>query len=231
MNDVVDFKGIQISCRPNSTDKNIAIGIIGIGDIFSDEYHIRKLAKRGDVFVDIGAYAGHASLLAAQLGMNCLALEPLPDNLSNLRENLNLNPDLAKRIKVVEAAIGGNKLYWNDQSTSFSTTHRFIAQNKPTPNATEVEVPIVELDMFLADYECIHLLKTDCEGGEWAIAHAPDVQRKICYIVGEFHKLDERTFDNFRSCFPHHDDVSAEFGDGNSVDGINQLFVFKLDTI
>lgn len=231
MNEIVDFKGIKISCRPNSTDKNIAIGIIGMGAIDSDEYHIRKLAEPGGVFVDIGAYACHASLLAAQLGMECLALEPLPVNLVNLRENLGLNPELAKKIKVVEAAIGCDKIYWNDTTTAFNEVHRFVAQGRPLGNAMTVEVPKVDLDTLLAEYECIHLMKTDCEGGEWAIANSPATQRKTCHIVGEFHRLDDRTFEDFCACFPHHDDVSAEFGDGHSADGVNRLFVFRLETI
>lgn len=230
MSEVVDFKGIKVACRPNSTDKNIAICIIGMGEIDSDEYHIRKLAEAGGVFVDIGAYGAHASLLAAQLGMECIAVEPLPENLENLQLNLGLNPELAKKIKVVPAAVGRNLIYWNDPSTEFSKTHRFVAQNKPSENAQAVVVPMVDLDILLENYEYVTLMKTDCEGGEWAIAESA-AKDKVLHIVGEFHKLDDRTFEDFRACFPHHDDVSAEFGDGHSVDGINRLFVFRLDTI
>lgn len=223
MNEIVDFFGIKIACRPNSTDKDIATCIIGREGAESDEYHLRKLAVPGEIFVDIGAYGGHASLLAARLGMLCVAVEPLPDNVANLRENLALN-DEGHCVTVIEGAIGCNKLFWNSQTDDFSVRHRFIAERRELDKATEVKVARVDLERLLADYHAIHIIKTDCEGGEWELTKMPRLLAKTKYIVGEFHQRDERTFADFRNEFPGFDDVSEEFGDKHQEP--LRLFVF-----
>lgn len=64
--------------------------------------------RPGDMVIDAGACWGDSALYFA----NCAgpagrvyAFEPVPENLSTLRRNLVLNPDLATRIHIVEAAL------------------------------------------------------------------------------------------------------------------------------
>ncbi|MBU6181580.1 MAG: FkbM family methyltransferase [Verrucomicrobia bacterium] len=58
------------------------------------------------VFFDIGANVGFFSLLAAKQGATVHAFEPEPLNLSRLQGNLQLNPDLAPKIKIWPVALG-----------------------------------------------------------------------------------------------------------------------------
>jgi FkbM family methyltransferase len=210
LNEVINFKGVLSAVRPNSTDTNIATAIIGRDAIDSDEYNIRRLAKAGEVFLDVGAYAGHASLLAAQLGMVCVAIEPLPENIEILRHNIALN-NAGNAITVIEGALGCNKIFWFSRNDDWGFRRRFVAEPRPLENCSEVAVARVDLDNLMSGYERIHLLKTDCEGGEWFLAKAKRTLAKTKYIVGEFHQRDERTFDDFRKEFEGFEDVSAEF--------------------
>lgn len=59
----------------------------------------------GVTFIDLGAWVGPLSLLAAARGAGVVAVEADPAAQHQLRRNLAVNPELAERIEVVEAAI------------------------------------------------------------------------------------------------------------------------------
>jgi len=207
--------GIKIVCRPNSVDEGIAHDTI-----VRDDYRIRQFARRGSLLVDVGAYAGHVSLLAASLGMRAVAIEPLPQNVEAIRTNIKAN-NFESRISVVHGAIGVDHLFWNDPATEI-IQHRFVANSSGSPNAESIRVPMVKLDTVIR--EDIHILKTDCEGGEWLLGQEAVAQRAT-YIVGEFHTIDARVFADFKTMFPNHIDMSEQYGIQH-VDGL-RLFVFK----
>ncbi len=213
MNNIIGLSGIKVACRPNSADGDIAAEVI-----LRDDYNIRNIALPGEVFVDLGAYGGHASLLAASLGMKCIAIEPLLENVKNINDNIRLN-GFENLISVVHGAVGTDRLFWNDPDEKI-VRHRFVANSSGSPNAVQVVVPMLDLDSFLPDK--IRLLKTDCEGGEWALINS----KKACqaeFIAGEFHTIDNRTFQDFVSSFPHHRDVSTD----NSQRGLRLFILFK----
>jgi FkbM family methyltransferase len=58
-----------------------------------------------DVLWDVGANIGLYSLFAASRGAQVIAIEPMIPNLYALQCNLELNPNLAKRITIVPAAL------------------------------------------------------------------------------------------------------------------------------
>lgn len=221
MNEVVDYNGILVMCRSNSTDRDIAMCIIGRGEILSDEYHLRALAKTGATLVDVGAYGGHASLLAAQLGMKAIAIEPLPANVENIIQNIALN-NMKESIHLYEGAIGCNTICWNGKENDFAIRHRFVAGGTNS-DGEEIKVKRLNLDIILDHVESIHILKTDCEGGEWELPNFPKTMAKTKYIVGEFHA--HRTFVEFKKAFPDFTDVSEEFGDKHT-DSL-RMFVFR----
>jgi len=55
--------------------------------------------------VDVGGWIGPTVLLAAALGASVLAVEPDPVAAATLRRNVALNPELAGRVTVLEAAL------------------------------------------------------------------------------------------------------------------------------
>ena len=64
------------------------------------------LLEPGRAFVDIGAWVGPLSIIAAKCGARVVALEPDPVALRMFRLNLALNPDVAANITVVPSALG-----------------------------------------------------------------------------------------------------------------------------
>ena len=63
------------------------------------------LLSAGTTFLDLGAWVGPLSLLAAAEGARVVAVEADPAARDQLRRNLAANPVLAERIEVIEAAI------------------------------------------------------------------------------------------------------------------------------
>jgi FkbM family methyltransferase len=64
--------------------------------------------RRGETFYDVGANVGFFTLIAARLvdpGGTVVAFEPLPENVAQLRRNVELNS--FRHVVVVPAAVGG----------------------------------------------------------------------------------------------------------------------------
>lgn len=214
------YSGIKVNCRTDTIDSDVALSVIT-----EDEYHIRKLAKLEELFVDIGAYCGHASLLAASLGMKCTAIEPLPENLNVLHQNFDINEQFKHFPIIVDGAIGHNQIFWNDNDNGgFESRHRFVT-SPFNANTVKVGVTQVDLDKLLIHYDTVHIIKTDCEGGEWSLPTFPETLAKTTWIVGEFHTIDDRTYDDFRNLFPTFDDVTADFQKVSNKP--LRIFVFK----
>lgn len=210
--------GIKVAYRENTADLSIAVE-----NILRDDYRLKSIAQQNGVFVDLGAYGGYVSLLAASLGMKVLAVEPLPANVELIRENIRLN-DWGSRMRVVEGAFGTEKIFWNDTTNPAILGHRFVANSSGSPGCQSIAVADLSLDELLAPYPEIHIIKTDCEGGEWKLPTQTVVHRTN-YIVGEFHTIDNRSFKDFASLFDAHEDVSANYGIA-PTEGL-RLFVFK----
>ncbi|MEM1382565.1 MAG: FkbM family methyltransferase [Pseudomonadota bacterium] len=67
---------------------------------------LRGWLPGGALFLDIGAWIGPTALAAAALGAGrVVALEPDPVAAAAFRDNLALNPDLAPRVTLIEAAL------------------------------------------------------------------------------------------------------------------------------
>ncbi|TDR89053.1 FkbM family methyltransferase [Enterovirga rhinocerotis] len=66
---------------------------------------LAPLLGRGVTFLDLGAWVGPLSLLAASRGARVFAVEADPAAQDQLRRNLAANPDLAPRIEVIEGAV------------------------------------------------------------------------------------------------------------------------------
>lgn len=205
---MIDVSGIKIICRPNSVDESIAYD-----SIVRDDYKIRQLAQKGSLLIDVGAYAGHVSLLAASLGMRAIAIEPLPDNVAAIQANIKAN-GFEDRVTVIQGALGVERLFWNDPTEGI-VRHRFVANSSGSPKSQCLEVKKIRLDDVIQ--EEAHILKTDCEGGEWSLG-VEQVAQKAKHIVGEFHP--PGVFADFKAMFPNHVDRSEQSGDGL------RLFVF-----
>ncbi len=122
-------------------------------------------------YIDIGAWIGPTVLYGSQLAEHCYAIEPDPVAYKLLRTNIQLNPDLCKRITLfhgciadacgvvrlsnVFSAVGG------DSRSSLLSGRAKVAW----------EVPSTTLQRFMEDHqiENCNFIKMDVEGGETVI--------------------------------------------------------------
>ncbi|GMR10047.1 MAG: FkbM family methyltransferase [Anaerolineae bacterium] len=135
---------------------------------------IQHWVKPGMVTYDVGANIGYVSLaLARAVGAQgqVVAFEPLPENVSRLRTNIELNPEGA-RVRVVEAAVSDRA------ERSQFLIHRSGAMGKLESSKgragayqEEITVEVIGLDDWIAEGKLAppELIKIDVEGGEAAV--------------------------------------------------------------
>jgi FkbM family methyltransferase len=171
-----------LACRDDTSDLAIAGSVFGgvAGSPLVDEYDLAAEYITG-VFVDVGAHIGAVTVavLLDNPEARAICVEPIPDNVGVLRQNLELN-GLAERATVIAAAVGTKTVRMG------SGTERYVA-NMAGASGPETSVPKVTLRELVKEAGGeIELLKTDCEGGEWALLRPLCVQH-VERIVGEWH--------------------------------------------
>jgi FkbM family methyltransferase len=134
-----------------------------LGSYELDKQHrFATLVRGGDVVYDVGANAGFYTLLAARLvghGGRVVAFEPLPRNLSHLREHVRINRlDNVQVLDVAVAARPGHARFHFGGG----------AAQGALADAGELEVRTTSLDALVAASLAPPptLIKMDIEGGE-----------------------------------------------------------------
>jgi FkbM family methyltransferase len=129
----------------------------------------KRLLKSGDRVVDIGANIGYFSVIfAAAVGVagQVLAIEPDPDNVRLLRENLRMN-GLAARTSVVRAAAGprADWLYlYAKAGVTNRGDHRTFGDG--IMGARRRRVRMVAVDECVRDWPSVQTIKMDIQGYE-----------------------------------------------------------------
>jgi FkbM family methyltransferase len=157
-------------------------------DVFWDQYGtpawepetvavLEAFARPGVRIVDVGGWIGPTVLLAASLGASVLAIEPDPVAAAALRRNVALNPELADRVTVLEAALaacdghavlvspspdGGDSLSHlaavrDDDAWSCEVRTLSVATLLESPEAREAE--FFKLDAEAAEYTIVPALR------------------------------------------------------------------------
>jgi FkbM family methyltransferase len=134
---------------------------------------IRRLQSQntsGWTCFDVGANVGAIALALAKLtgpDGKIYAFEPGPPNLRRLRDNLNLNPELSKRVEMVAAGVGRapGELYWAEEKGN--------PGNALLGNSGTHETKIITLDDFVHERAISKLdfVKIDVEGMELDVMH------------------------------------------------------------
>ncbi len=136
-----------------------------------------KLVKSGDVVLDIGANIGsHTLPLAKLVGDNgCVyAFEPTDFAVNKLRNNLNLNPDLVKRVSICQAMLVSNEntLVEKELFSSWPLvgSDNLHEKHKGQLMAT-VGASAVTLDNFIKENNItqIDFIKLDVDGFEYSV--------------------------------------------------------------
>ena len=132
----------------------------------------RKLVKRGDRVVDIGANIGYFSVLFGELAGpegRVLAIEPEPNNARLLRKNV-ADRGLDKVVDIAQVAAGESSgtAVLHKASTGNEGDHRLYAT---APSEGErpherIEVPVARVDDLVATWPCVDFIKMDIQGFE-----------------------------------------------------------------
>jgi FkbM family methyltransferase len=180
---------------------------------YDKQQRLSAQVQPGMVVYDIGAHVGFYTLLAAQLvgpGGRVFAFEPLPRNLTYLRQHIDLNH--FGNVTVFDAAVG------QAAGVGQFSVHAASSMGSLTADGT-LTVPIVSLDELSAQGRLIppQILKIDVEGAEadvlrgaqallqthhptiFLATHGADVHRQCLTLLRELgytvESLDDRPVD------------------------------------
>lgn len=139
-------------------------------DVFEqiEEYNVSDFSK-DDVVLDVGANIGVFTVKIAPMVKHVIAVEPL--FYQELKDNVKLNN--LENVTCLPYSLG----------TGSSFKINFCGK--------EAEIQSLKLNDILA--KCPYkpnVLKTDCEGGEWAINSAEEFAEHFDKVEGEFHNFD-----------------------------------------
>jgi FkbM family methyltransferase len=148
------------------------------------------------LILDIGAQVGTASVVFSRLHRGkILCFEPLPENCRLLRANLEAN-QVANAVVVPKAVTDqdGFVEFEVNPNSSVDGHAAGIMAADPRVYTQSLRVKSVTLRTALADFpgQPIHLIKMDCEGGEYGIVDqiTPDLLPRIRHLTFEVHDLD-----------------------------------------
>ena len=180
--------GGSITIRRGTSD------IWAVHEIFlRNDYRLPAFeSSRAPVVIDIG---GNIGLFSTYVGRSCpesriLTFEPEPSNFRILCLNLEAN-GLADRVSAIQMAVSdGLSSVSLHLSPSNVGGHSLISQ---PGTADHIQVPATTLAEIIETnrFECVDLLKLDCEGSEYSILYSCPIEVlfKINYLVIEFHDL------------------------------------------
>jgi FkbM family methyltransferase len=162
--------------------------IYTLAEIFHErQYELRTPLPLRPIIVDAGANIGVASLWfsARYPGARIVALEPAPDNLRLLRENLGSLPDATVLGAAVAKTAAPVALHLAEHGALHS------AVDTSLDDAPTVEVPGVTLADVMVEHDLprIDLLKIDVEGSELdALEGLGPRLAQVGVIAGEMHE-------------------------------------------
>ena len=144
-----------------------------IGEAFVRDIHtIRKKDDFTDkIVVDVGAECGDTPLYYASRGAKVFAFEPMKAHFDAMIRNLSLNPELAKRIIPINAAIGkdGMLKFYHSNKDDIAGRSSFVYNAHGNEVTVFDNVQGYTLSSAIREFKIPHIdiLKTDCKGCEF----------------------------------------------------------------
>jgi FkbM family methyltransferase len=189
-----------------------------------DEYGLRSFNGNGWA-LDIGGYLGGVGIGLAldNPGLRVLIVEPVPDNIRLINDNIARN-GVGDRVTLIEGAIGdgGPVEVWHGyQGTVTAEHHRFVGNSSLAyDHGGELAHDTTTYDSLtlarlLGDYHDAgryDLVKIDCEGGEWSFLDSKWVDH-CDVILGEAHAVRGHRGDDIIELLSATHDVAIS-GDG-----------------
>jgi FkbM family methyltransferase len=184
-------RGLTFEVRPDTSDWNTVEAAVG-----EDEYGLEGIDVAGKFCIDAGAHIGSVGVWLASRGAKVAFIEPIPENLSMIGRNIELNfpePEQWEEIILYNDAVGPARgqteihyAYTHDEN---SRHHAFIGNDGDGGGEhSVVAVQTVSLGQIVEEHGTPFLVKLDCEGGEWDWILEPEL-RDVQLIVGEWHPV------------------------------------------
>ena len=161
---LVEAQGYKMCYNPRDMGLPRMLLMYGYYEKYSTEL-FRRIIKRGDVFLDIGANLGHYTLIAANLvGENgkVYAFEPAPSNYDLLVKSMKVNgyENIVAIPKAVSNMSGMTRLVLNPHESG-------IYHLDSLDSDDSVIIEAITLDVFFKDKEKrVNIIKMDVEGAE-----------------------------------------------------------------
>mgnify|MGYP000318300651 CR=1 FL=1 len=163
MPEIVDtIHGFKMYLNPDDRTVSTSLALYGTYEQGITEL-FKKVVKKRDIVVDIGANIGYYTLLASKLvGENgkVYAFEPETENYRLLLKNIEINN--AKNVIPLQKAVsnkrGTIKLYLHKHNPG---AHSIVSKSKEF-----IEVESITLDEFFGMNSKVDVVKIDIEGGE-----------------------------------------------------------------
>jgi FkbM family methyltransferase len=169
---------VRLHYRKDTSDLATIGSTFRLWGTLHDEYDLASIQSYG-LLVDVGAHIGSVCVayLVDNKSAHAVAVEPLPENIDMIRKNAE-SAGVAERLTIIEGAFGTSAISYG------SDDHRYIGNGR---GGTEVvTVPEASLSAIVEKHGPVTVLKTDCEGGEWALLADPAIA-DVPLIVGEYH--------------------------------------------
>ncbi len=147
------------------SEDSLRLSIHGVYEPCETDF-IKKIIKKKDVVVDIGANIGYYTLIFASLVSDkgkVFAFEPDPENFALLIKNIQINgyKNIISEQKAVSDIDGKVRLFQNNKNKS---DHRIYDSND---NRKAIEVDAVNINDYFRDtHFTINLIKIDIQGAE-----------------------------------------------------------------
>lgn len=128
---------------------------------------LAALVHEGDVVIDVGAYVGIVTAVAAGRGAEVHCYEPDPVSRERLELMLGVNPGLAARVTVHAEALGGADETARLSSGNLGDSGSSLFRNQGDGMA----VAVIDAARIMQhpDFDRCSLLKVDVEGAEYAL--------------------------------------------------------------
>src|SRR3989442_13094772 len=157
------------------------LGSVGIIEPRMSDY---LKGKRGRLFVDVGAYHGHYSLLLSGNFDRVIAIEPVSANADFLRGVISLRK--AGNITIIRMAVAAEEGTRQFGIMPQLSESKLLSQNSTENGMTTVQA--TTLDLLLRPYQAIYLVKLNVEGAEFDVLEgATDSMRKIRSWMMDLH--------------------------------------------
>jgi FkbM family methyltransferase len=166
------YRGVSFTMI-NNNDDSVVSSIVWLDGFEETSLAIWSvLSENAQVILDIGAYSGIYSLVAAanHSAAEITAFEPLADNYARLTANIKLNPFIIRTLNIaVSDSIGTTNIKVFSGPGFLTSGGSIVAGGKQVQRSEQVEMRTIDALIFGRVVGIPELIKIDVEGAELSV--------------------------------------------------------------